>query len=124
MGIVGEILIAEQHAVLIDSRGEQTDAPFKVVIHADAHGGSMPKIPEGIFDGAAVSCAGNKAPGLAGIGIALLQYKGAKGRIRHINTVGIGVVLCSGAGILQVVCSADFVHERPPQCRAYPRRET
>ena len=73
----------------------------------------MPEISVYIRNGAAVTCSGDETAGLAGKGVALLQHKGAKGCIRHINTIRIGVVLCSGAGILQVVFSADFVHERP-----------
>ena len=108
MGIVGEILIAEHYTVLIEARGEQSNPPLKIVIDADAHGGGMPVIAVGIRNGTAVTRSGDEAAGLAGIGIALLQREGTKRAVAHIHTVGIGIVLGAGAGVLQEIQYAGF----------------
>ena len=111
MGIVGEILVAEQHAVLIEARGEQPDPPLKIVVPANAHGGGVPPISKLVANGAAVTRSGDEAAGLAGEGVALLQREGAQGTVAHIYTVSIGIVLCAGAGVLQIILSVVLRHK-------------
>ena len=81
------------------------------MVDADAHGGGVPVVAEFVLNGAAVTRSGDEAAGLAGTGIALLQRKGAQRAVAHIHTVGIGIVLGAGAGILQIVFSIVLSHK-------------
>ena len=100
MRVVGKILVAVQHAVRIKLGREQTHAALKVVVDRNAHRGGVPVVAVFIGNRAAVARAGHKAARHGGEGIGCLQREGPQRGLGGVHTIGVGVVLCAGAGIL------------------------
>ena len=72
----------------------------------------MPEIPLFIPHGGSVPRTGHKAAGLIGIGTVLCQRKRPERALTDIYSVGIGVVLGTGRGILEVISSVVLIHPR------------
>ena len=100
VGVIGKVLVAVKHAVLVEPGREQPHPALKVIVDGNAHGGSVPPVAVGVGNGTAVACTGNEATGLCGERIGCLPHKGAQRRTGGVYTVGVSVVLGARAGIL------------------------
>ena len=111
VGVIGKVLVAVKHAVLVEPGREQPHPALKVIVDGNTHGGSVPPVAVGVGNGAAVACAGDESAGFCGKWIGCLPHKGAKRRTGGIYTVGVSVVLGAGAGILQVIDTVMLCHK-------------
>ena len=112
VGVIPEILVAIQCAILIKSCRPQSHPALEIMIHTDPHGGGVPVVAVLVGDGAAMARSGGKAARLGRKGIAGLPGEGTKRTFAHIHAVGVGVVLGAGAGVLQVVFPLMLRHVR------------
>ena len=111
VGVIGKVLVAVKHAVLVEPGRKQPHPALKVIVDGNAHGGSVPPVAVGVGNGTAVACTGNEATGLCGERIGCLPHKGAQRRTGGVYTVGVSVVLGARAGILQVIEAVMLCHK-------------
>ena len=112
MRVVGKILVAEQHAVLIKPGRKQPHATLKVVVDRNAHRGRVPVVAVFVGNRAAVACAGHKPARLGGKRVGRLQRERSQRGLGGVHTIGIGVVLGAGAGVLQIIRTVVLCHKR------------
>ena len=82
------------------------------MVDGDAHGRRVPEASLLVPHGRAVARAGQEAAGLVGIRIVFRQPEGTERALAHIDAVGIGVVLCAGRGVLEIILPLMLVHPR------------
>ena len=63
-GPISVALVAEKLAVRVETCGPDPHPAFKIVVHADPHGGRMPPVALCILHGAAMARAGQESAGL------------------------------------------------------------
>ena len=112
MRIVGKILVAEQHAVLVKPGREQPHATLKVVVDRNAHRGCVPIVAVLVGNGAAVSGTRHKPARLGGKRVGRLQRERSQRGLGCVHAVGVGVVLGAGAGVLQIIRTVVLCHKR------------
>ena len=112
MRIVGKILVAVQHAVLVKPGREQPHAALKVVVDRNAHRGRVPVVAVFVGNGAAVACAGHKPARLGGKRVGRLQRERSQRGLGGVHTICVGVVLGAGAGVLQIIRTVVLCHKR------------
>ena len=111
VGVIGKVLVAVKHAVLVEPGREQPHPALKVIVDGNAHGGGVPPVAVDVGNGAAVACTGDESTGLCGKRIGCLPHKGAQRRTGGVYTVGVRVVLGAGAGVLQVIEAVMLCHK-------------
>ena len=112
MRVVGKILVAVEHAVLVKPGREQPHAALKVVVDRNAHRGCVPVVAVLVGNGAAVSGTRHKPARLGGKRVGRLQRERSQRGLGCVHAVCVGVVLRAGAGVLQIVRSVVLCHER------------
>jgi len=110
--VVGKILVAEQHAVFVKPGRKQPHATLKVVVDRNAHRGRVPVVAVLVGNRAAVACAGHKPARLGGKRVGRLQRERSQRGIGGVHTIGVGVVLGAGAGVLQIIRTVVLCHKR------------
>ena len=112
-GPVAVALVAKELPVRVEACGPEAHPALKIMIFGDAHGGRVPQVPLPVRHGGAVARAGQKAAGLVGIGIVSGQGEGPQRMVAHVHSVGVGVVLSAGRGVLKIVFPVMLVHPGP-----------
>ena len=112
MRVVGKILVAVEHAVLVKPGREQTHAALKVVVDRNAHRGCVPVVAVLVGNGAAVSGTRHKPARLGGKRVGRLQRERSQRGLGCVHAVGVGVVLGAGAGVLQIIRTVVLCHKR------------
>ena len=110
--VVGKILVAVQHAIRVKPGREQPHAAFKVVVDRNTHRGCVPVVAVFVGNGAAVACAGHKPARLGGKRVGRLQRERSQRGLGGVHTIGVGVVLGAGAGVLQIIRTVVLCHKR------------
>ena len=100
VGVIGKVLVAVKHAVLVEPGRKQPHPALKVIVDGNAHGGSVPPVAVGVGNGTAVACASDESAGLCRERVGCLPHKGAQRRMGGVYTIGVSVVLGAGAGVL------------------------
>src|ERR1017187_706368 len=117
--IVAEQRVHVQHAIGIEAGGEQTEAPFELVLHRDHHGGDVPVVTLLVGEGGAVARARDEAGGLVRERAGLRVGEGPAGARRGVDAIGIGAEFGARRSVLQVVGATVFDHPRAFQPRAF-----
>ena len=78
--VIGKVLVAVKHTVLVEPGREQPHPALKVIVDGNTHGGGVPPVAVGVGNGAAVACAGDESTGLCGKRIGCLPHKGTQRR--------------------------------------------
>ena len=112
MRIVGKILVAVEHAVFVKPGREQTHAALKVVVDRNAHRGCVPVAAVLVGNGAAVPGTRHKPARLGGKRVGRLQRERSQRGLGGVHTIGVGVVLGAGAGVLQIIRTVVLCHKR------------
>ncbi len=112
-GIIAEEGVAEQHAVGVESGGEQADPPLEHVLDGDAQGGGVPEVAVPVVEAASVSGAGDEAAGLEREGVVRRVLERSQRRGRGVDPVAVNVERRTRRGVLQVVHAVLFGHPRP-----------
>ena len=112
MRIIGKILVAVQYAVLVKPGREQAHAALKVVVDRNAHRGRVPVVAVFVGNRAAVSGTRHKPTRLGGKRVGRLQRERSQRGLGGVHTIGVGVVLCAGAGVLQIIHTVVLCHKR------------
>ena len=112
MRIVGKILVAVEHAVLVKPGREQTHAALKVVVDRNAHRGRVPVVAVFVGNRAAVSGTRHKPARLGGKRVGRLQRERSQRGLGGVHTICVGVVLGAGAGVLQIIRTVVLCHKR------------
>ena len=100
VGVIGKVLVAVKHAVLVEPGREQPHPALKVIVDGNTHGGGVPPVAIAVGNGTAVACASDKSAGLCRERVGCLPHKGAQRRMGGVYTIGVSVVLGAGAGVL------------------------
>ena len=106
---IAEALIAVKLVVLIESRLPEPEAAFEEMRARNARGGRVPERALSA-EGAAVTCARNKAARVIGIGRVLRERIGPERRIGDIDAVAINVELGAGGGVLEIILPLVLGH--------------
>ena len=112
MRVVGKILVAVEHAVLVKPGREQAYAAFKVVVDRNAHRGRVPVVAVLVGNGAAVSGTRHKPARLGRKRVGALQRERSQRGLGCVHAIGVGVVLGAGAGVLQIIRTVVLCHKR------------
>ena len=57
-----------------------------------------------------MTCAGHKSAGFVGIRVLFCKFERAERTVGYIDAVRVGIELCAGAGVLQIILPTVLVH--------------